>query len=97
MELPNIRVKIMSGSGVADTAAGSALMTAKSPSAKFGGLEGRIVAVSKDASTIVGVPLTSMVVGVRSPLRLASVGCGLTPPIAIGLPSSDSPSGFSVK
>ena len=88
----------MSGSGAGRGATPlSALMIAKSPSDRSGGLEGRIVAVSKEESTVVGVPFTSIVVGVKSPVRVASVGRGLTPPIAIGLPSNDSPSGFNVK
>ena len=63
-----------SGTGGGPTPEGSALMMAKSPSVRSGGLEGVIVAVSNEESTVVGVPLTSMVVGVRLPVRMASVG-----------------------
>jgi len=75
----------------------SALMMALSPSAKSGGVEGRTVAVSKEESTVVGVPLTSIVVGDRSPVKMASVGCGLTPPMPIEVPSHDWPSEAKVK
>ena len=87
----------ISGSGTGGAIPVSALIIAKSPSDRSGGLDGNIVAASKDASTVVDVPFTSIVVGVKSPVRMAFVGRGLTPPIAIGLPSSDSPSGFNVK
>ena len=72
-------------------------MTAKSPSPSNRPLEGRMVA--EKLLKIVSVdPSNSVIdVGLKVPVKSASVGCGLVPPIPIGEPLNESPSSASVK
>lgn len=92
MPIPN-NVKVQ-GSGVV-TGASVALMIAKSPSLRSGGDEGKMFAVKVDR--IVSVPGSSIVVGLKSPVRVAEVGSGFVPPMAMEAPLNDSPSKARVK
>jgi hypothetical protein len=68
---------------------------AKLPSTRLGVLE--IVALKELFTVILLLSFKVSMVGLILPVRVASIGRGLTPPIGIGLPLRDMPSTERVK
>jgi hypothetical protein len=85
------------GSGTTGVAAGAALISAKSPSLNAGGEDARMVALNVGAIISIVPSLSVMAVGLNMPVKVASVGRGLAPPMGMLLPSKDKPSGARVK
>ena len=85
------------GSGTAGGAAGAALISAKSPSLNAVGEDARMVALNEGAIISIVPSLSVMAVGLNMPVKVASVGRGLAPPMGMGPPLKEKPSAERVK